>query len=80
MLFISQVAATFILLPVGSFMANRIEEGHKGRAAGWYQAGNLGGMGLGGGQDYGLRNMSPFPWRVSAWVPSPSYLHWRFSG
>jgi len=49
MLFISQVAATFILLPVGSFMANRIEEGHKGRAAGWYQAGNLGGMGLGGG-------------------------------
>jgi len=30
-------------------MANRIEENKKGRAGGWYQAGNLGGMGLGGG-------------------------------
>lgn len=47
--FISQVAATFILLPVGGFMAHRIENLQKGRAAGWYQAGNLGGVGLGGG-------------------------------
>jgi PAT family beta-lactamase induction signal transducer AmpG len=47
--FISQVAATFVLLPVGSFMANRIEPHHKGRASGWYQAGNLGATGVGGG-------------------------------
>lgn len=47
--FISQVGATLVLLPIGSFMANRIEEKKKGRAAGWYQAGNLGGVGLGGG-------------------------------
>lgn len=47
--FISQIAATFVMLPVGSFMANRMEAHKKGSASGWYQAGNLGGSGLGGG-------------------------------
>jgi MFS transporter, PAT family, beta-lactamase induction signal transducer AmpG len=47
--FISQVAATFIMLPVGGFMAHRIKENRKGSAGGWFQAGNLGGTGLGGG-------------------------------
>jgi PAT family beta-lactamase induction signal transducer AmpG len=47
--FISQVAATFVVLPVGGIMAHRIEEHKKGMAGGWYQAGNLGGVGLGGG-------------------------------
>ncbi len=47
--FLSQVAATFVLLPVSAIMAHRIEPAKKGRASGWYQAGNLGGAGLGGG-------------------------------
>ncbi len=47
--FLSQVAATFIMLPVGGFMAHRIEENRRGSAGGWFQAGNLGGTGLGGG-------------------------------
>lgn len=47
--FISQIAANLVLLPVGGIMAHRIEANKKGRAAGWYQAGNLGGVGLGGG-------------------------------
>ena len=47
--FISQVAATFIVLPVGGLMAHTVVDAQKGRAAGWYQAGNLGGTGLGGG-------------------------------
>ena len=47
--FISQVTATLVLLPVGGFMAHRIQEQQKGRASGWFQAGNLGGVGLGGG-------------------------------
>jgi PAT family beta-lactamase induction signal transducer AmpG len=47
--FISQVAATLIVLPVGGLMAHTVAEEAKGRAAGWYQAGNLGGTGLGGG-------------------------------
>src|SRR5213595_785179 len=45
--FISQVAGTLIVLPVGGLMAHRVAEGAKGRAAGWYQAGNLGGNGIG---------------------------------
>ncbi len=47
--FISQVAANLIVVPVGGFMAKTIPEEMKGRAGGWYQAGNLGGEGLGGG-------------------------------
>src|SRR5207244_497625 len=47
--FVSQVAGTLIVLPGGGLMANTVAEGAKGRAAGWYQAGNLGGNGIGGG-------------------------------
>jgi MFS family permease len=47
--FISQVAANLIVVPVGGFMAKTVAEEMKGRAGGWYQAGNLGGEGLGGG-------------------------------
>ena len=49
LVFISQIAGTFVTLPIGGFMANRIKEHHKGRASGWYQAGNAAGAGLGGG-------------------------------
>ena len=45
--FVSQVAGTLIVLPVGGLMAHTVAEGAKGRAAGWYQAGNLGGNGVG---------------------------------
>lgn len=47
--FISQVAATFMVLPVNGFMAKAISENEKGKASGWYQAGSLIGVGLGGG-------------------------------
>ncbi len=47
--FISQIAATLILLPINGIMAKRIEETKKGKASGWYQAGSLAGNGLGGG-------------------------------
>ena len=47
--FISQVAGTFSLLPINGFMAKRIKENQKGRASGWYQAGSLVEVGIGGG-------------------------------
>ncbi|HVU22836.1 MAG TPA: MFS transporter, partial [Opitutus sp.] len=47
--FLSGVAATFVVLPVGGLMAHTVADAAKGRAAGWYQAGNLGGTGVGGG-------------------------------
>jgi MFS family permease len=46
---VSQVAATFVVAPVGGFMAKTIPDDKKGRAGGWFQAGNLGGVGIGGG-------------------------------
>ncbi len=46
---LSQIAATFVVAPVGGFMAKTVQVEKKGRAGGWYQAGNLGGMGIGGG-------------------------------
>ena len=47
--FVSQVAATFTLLPVNGFIAHRIDDNDKGKASGWYQAGSLCGVGIGGG-------------------------------
>ena len=44
-----QVASTLVMLPLGGMMAHTVAEEAKGRAAGWYQAGNLGGNGIGGG-------------------------------
>ena len=47
--FVSQVAGTFTLLPISGFMAACVKENSKGQAAGWYQAGSLLGTGAGGG-------------------------------
>jgi MFS family permease len=47
--FISQIAATFVISPVGGIMAKTVSEDKKGRAAGWFQAGAAVGIGLGGG-------------------------------
>ena len=49
MVFISQIATTLVVLPLGGLMAHTVPHERKGRAAGWYQAGNLGGTGIGGG-------------------------------
>jgi MFS family permease len=47
--FLSQIGANFVVTPVGGFIAHTVAEDQKGGAGGWYQAGNLGGTGLGGG-------------------------------
>lgn len=46
---VANVAATFSGMSVESLMAHDTPDDQKGRAAGWFQAGNLGGSGLGGG-------------------------------
>ena len=56
----ANVAVTFVGMSVESFMAYDTPENEKGRAAGWFQAGNLGGVGLGGGVGLWLaRNLDP---------------------
>jgi MFS family permease len=42
-------AVTLVGMAVESLMAVTVPDSHRGRVAGWFQAGNLGGMGLGGG-------------------------------
>jgi MFS family permease len=49
LVFTSQVGANATLIPVGGMMAHNVAEGEKGRASGWYQAGNFAGTGIGGG-------------------------------
>jgi MFS family permease len=48
MIFVSQVAATLVVSPVGAFMAQTVAEDKKGRAGAGFQAGNLGGITFGG--------------------------------
>lgn len=48
MVFLCQVSTTLVMNPVGALMATTVEESMKGRAAGWCQAGNVGGRGLAG--------------------------------
>src|SRR5438270_9128300 len=70
--FMSQVAGTLIVLPVGGLMAHTVAEKAKGRAAGWYQAGNLGGTGIGGG--VGVWLATPFSKAVAGVVLSIAML------
>jgi PAT family beta-lactamase induction signal transducer AmpG len=46
---LSKLAATFLGMAVESLLAYGAPSDQKGRASGWFQAGNLGGVGLGGG-------------------------------
>ncbi|MEJ6001628.1 MFS transporter [Paucibacter soli] len=46
---LTNLASTFLGMAVEGLMANGTPDDAKGRAAGWFQAGNLGGLGIGGG-------------------------------
>lgn len=70
--FISQVAATLVVLPLGGLMAHTVSEEKKGRAAGWYQAGNLGGNGIGGGA--GIWLAAHYSKEIAAWSVSLAML------
>jgi MFS transporter, PAT family, beta-lactamase induction signal transducer AmpG len=60
LVFFSQVAATIAILPVAGMIAHTVKETSQGRASGWYQAGNLGGAGIGGGLGIWLATHSTF--------------------
>jgi PAT family beta-lactamase induction signal transducer AmpG len=70
--FISQVAGTLVMLPLGGLMAHTVSDDMKGRASGWYQAGNLGGNGIGGGA--GVWLAAHYSKEVAAWSISLSML------
>jgi MFS family permease len=63
---ISSLAVTFLGMSVESLMAYDTPDSEKGRAAGWFQAGNLGGSGLGGGAALWLAQRVSMPWLPGA--------------
>jgi MFS family permease len=63
---ISNFAVTFLAMSVESLMAYDTRAERQGRAAGWFQAGNLGGFGLGGGAGLWMTEHFPEPWIAGA--------------
>jgi MFS transporter, PAT family, beta-lactamase induction signal transducer AmpG len=60
------IAVTFLGMSVEALMAYATPEDEKGRAGGWFMAGNLGGSGLGGGAGLWLTQHLPAPWMSGA--------------
>ena len=63
---VSNLAVTFLAMSVESFMAHGTHDGEKGRAGGWFQAGNLGGQGVGGGAGLWMTQYLADAWMVGA--------------
>lgn len=63
--FLSQFAITFLCMATEGLMAYDVPLALKGRAGGFFQAGNLGGSGIGGGLGLFLAQQFSAPWMVS---------------
>src|SRR5262249_17798822 len=66
--FTTSTCSSLLGMAVESLMAHCTPEDQKGRAAGWFQAGNLGGTGIGGGLGLLLAQHLPGPWMSGAIV------------
>jgi PAT family beta-lactamase induction signal transducer AmpG len=58
----ASLATTFLAMSVESLMAYGTADAERGRAGGWFQAGNLGGFGIGGGAALWIAEHLPQPW------------------
>jgi MFS transporter, PAT family, beta-lactamase induction signal transducer AmpG len=63
---VNSTATTFLAMAAENLMAHATPEEEKGRAGGWYQAGNLGGQGIGGGVALWLAQHFSYPWLPGA--------------
>lgn len=66
--FIASLASTVLCMALDSLIAYSTPDELKGRAGGWYQAGNLGGAGIGGGLGLALVERLHSPWIASCIV------------
>jgi MFS family permease len=57
---------TIVSIAADGLIAYASDDAAKGRAGGWYQAGNLGGLGVGGGAALWLTQVLPEPWMAAA--------------
>jgi len=65
-IFFTSFINTFVAMSTESLLAHDTPDNLKGRAGGWLQAGNLGGLGLGGGAGLWLAERLPEPWMAGA--------------
>jgi PAT family beta-lactamase induction signal transducer AmpG len=65
-IFVTNLATTFLGMAVEGLMAHATPEDQRGRVGGWFQAGNLGGNGLGGGAGLWMLTHMPAPWMSGA--------------
>ncbi len=63
---LSNLAVTFLAMAVESLMVYSTRPDQLGRASGWFQAGNLGGQGLGGGLGLWMAQSLPATWMSGA--------------
>ncbi len=61
-IFVANLASTFLGMSVEGIMAHATPPDRRGRVGGWFQAGNLGGGGLGGGAGLWLATHLPHAW------------------
>lgn len=61
-IFVTSVASTFLGFAVEAMMAHLTPPADRGRVSGWFQAGNLGGNGIGGGVGLWLLTNLPAGW------------------
>jgi MFS family permease len=64
--FVNSVAVSFLAMAAENLMAHATQLDQKGRAGGWYQAGNLGGAGIGGGAALWIAQHSSIVWLPGA--------------
>jgi MFS family permease len=65
-IFITNLASTFLGMSVEGLLAHATPPEERGRVSGWFQAGNLGGNGLGGGLGLWMATHLPSPWMSGA--------------
>ena len=64
----NSIAGTMTAIAANRMMAYDTTQGDKGRAGGWSQAGNLGGVGLGGGAGLYVAQHTGHPWIAAVMV------------
>jgi len=73
-IFISSLGNTFLAMATESLAAYDTPDNLKGRAGGWLQAGNLGGLGVGGGAGLWLSERLPAVWMPGAVIAAACLL------
>ncbi len=66
LIFLNSLSTTFLAMAAENLMAHATSDTEKGRAGGWYQAGNLGGQGIGGGAALWIAQHSAVVWLPGA--------------